>query len=193
MCKTGISALKSSWFSKKTIEVLNTSENKIKALKKDDMKNFLKMRIFNASFNEIKTVEANTFLEPKKLEVISLSHNQIVNVAFANLESLKQLHLRGNAIETVSSKFSDEIEKFEFSIKNKMKKAFLDFLLSILAVYHQIFLLKFSIKINCNKKIRKNHKTSRECGGMEVFFWINVMVSMFFEISKKLFVTSSEE
>lgn len=102
ICKTETTALKSSWFSRKNIEVLNVSENLIKGLKKDDMKFFSRLRIFNASFNEIKTLEANTFLESKKLEVISLSNNELINVAFDNLENLKQLFLRDNSIVTVS-------------------------------------------------------------------------------------------
>lgn len=103
MSSTGITALKSGWFSRKTIEVLNVSENLIKSLKKEDTKFFSRLRVFNASFNEIKTLEANTFLESKKLEVISLSNNNLVNLAFENLENLKFLYLRGNLIVTVSS------------------------------------------------------------------------------------------
>jgi Leucine-rich repeat (LRR) protein len=99
--KTQTTEIKSSWFTKKSIEVLNASENVIKALKKDDMKNFSKLRVFNASFNEIKTIEANAFLDSKKLEVIALNNNQIVYHFFENLDSLKHLNLRENAIVTV--------------------------------------------------------------------------------------------
>lgn len=100
--QTEISSIKSSWFTKKTIEVLNVSGNVIKALKKEEMKFFSRLRVFNASSNEIKTLEANSFLDLKKLEVISLSHNQLTNVVFDNLENLKQLYLRVNLIVTVS-------------------------------------------------------------------------------------------
>lgn len=103
LSQTGVATLKPSWFSRKTIEIINLSDNKIKALKKDDMKFFLNLKVFNASFNEIKTVEANTFLDLKRLEVLSLSHNQLVNAGFVSLENLKQLHLRGNAMVTVSA------------------------------------------------------------------------------------------
>lgn len=102
MSQTEISSIKSSWFTKKTIEVLNVSGNLIKALKKEEMKFFSRLRIFNASSNEIKTLEANSFVDLKKLEVISLSHNQLTNVLFDNLENLKQLFLRVNLIVTVS-------------------------------------------------------------------------------------------
>jgi Leucine-rich repeat (LRR) protein len=92
---------------RKTIEFLNVSENLIKALKRDDTKFFTQLRIFNASFNEIKTLEPNTFLEAKKLEVISLSHNQLVNPTFENLDSLKKLFLKGNALTKVGNITSD--------------------------------------------------------------------------------------
>jgi Leucine-rich repeat (LRR) protein len=108
-----IEEFKPSWFSKKTIEVLNLSENFIKALKKDDMKYFSRLRIFNASFNEIKTIEANTFLETKKLEIVSLSHNQLTSVVFDNLENLKNLYLRGNQIATVSENSSMASDGFK--------------------------------------------------------------------------------
>lgn len=98
----GITALKSSWFTKKTIEVLTVSENLIKVLKKEEMKFFTRLKVFNASFNEIKTVEPNTFLDSKKLEVISLSNNQIAVITIENMENLKQLYLVGNSIVTVS-------------------------------------------------------------------------------------------
>lgn len=101
IAQTGLTGLKSSWFTKKTIEELNVSENFIKALKKEETKFFSRLRIFNASFNEIKTVEPNTFLESKKVEVISLSHNQIVNALFENLPSLTHLYMKGNSIVTV--------------------------------------------------------------------------------------------
>lgn len=99
--QTGLTGLKSSWFSKKSIEELNVSENYIKALKKEETKFFARLRVFNASFNEIQTIEPNTFLESKKIEVISLSYNQIKNVAFENLQSLKHLYMKGNSIVTV--------------------------------------------------------------------------------------------
>lgn len=93
--------LKPSWFSKRTIEVLNLSENFVKALKKDDLKFFPRLRVFNASFNEIKTIEQNSFVDSKKLEVVSLSNNQLTNIIVDNLENLKNLYLRGNQIATV--------------------------------------------------------------------------------------------
>lgn len=99
---TQLSSLKSSWFAKKTLEVLDISENIIQALKKDDTKNFNRLRVFNASFNEIKTLEPNTFLEMKKLEIVSLSHNSLSTVHIANLENLKQLYIRQNSITIVS-------------------------------------------------------------------------------------------
>jgi Leucine-rich repeat (LRR) protein len=98
---TETSSVKSSWFSRKTLEVLNVSENYIKALKKEDTKFFNQLRVFNASFNEIKSLEPNTFLEAKKLETISLSHNQLVNPTFENLDNLKQLYLKGNSFVVV--------------------------------------------------------------------------------------------
>lgn len=98
---TQTSVLKSSWFSRKTVEVLNVSENLIKALKKDDTKFFTQLRVFNASFNEIETLETRTFLEAKKLEVLSLSHNQLTNPTFENLDNLKQLFLKGNSFPMV--------------------------------------------------------------------------------------------
>lgn len=102
ICNTEIAVLKSSWFSRKTLEVLNISENLLKALKKEDMKFFAQLKSFNASFNEIKTLEPNTFLESKKLETISLNNNQLVNVAFENLDNLKHLYIKDNMIVTVS-------------------------------------------------------------------------------------------
>lgn len=108
--KTQTSVLKSSWFSRKTIEVLNVSENLIKALKKDDMKFFTQLRVFNASFNEIETLETGTFLEAKKLEVLSLSHNQLTNLTFENLDNLKQLFLKGNAFPMVRKTLEVEVD-----------------------------------------------------------------------------------
>lgn len=101
---TQTTAIKSSWFARKTIELLNVSENLIKSLKKDDTKFFTQLRVFNASFNEISALEAGTFLEAKKLEVISLSHNQLVNPIFDNLDNLKQLYLKGNSFVVVNFK-----------------------------------------------------------------------------------------
>ena len=110
---TEMFAFKSSWFTRKSIEVLNASGNLLKALRKDDTKFFTQLRIFNASFNEIKMLETGTFLEAKKLEIISLSHNQLTNPTFENLDNLKQLYLKGNSITMVNwinlieNKFSD--------------------------------------------------------------------------------------
>lgn len=111
-----ISSLKSSWFTKKTIEVLNVSDNVLTALKKEDMKFFNRLRVFNASSNEIKTLEANTFLDSKKLEVISLSNNQLTSVVIDNLENLKHLYLRENAIATVSHLISTRNGKDELNL-----------------------------------------------------------------------------
>ncbi|CRL00120.1 CLUMA_CG013400, isoform A [Clunio marinus] len=98
---TELSTIKSSWFSKKTIETINLSENELQELKKESMKFFPQLRVFNASFNQIKTLEAKTFAESKKIEVIVLSHNRLVNVVFDDLQNLRQLYLEGNLIVTI--------------------------------------------------------------------------------------------
>jgi Leucine-rich repeat (LRR) protein len=103
---TELIALKSSWFTRKTIEVLNVSGNLLKALKRVDTKFFTQLKVFNASFNEIKVLEPGTFLEAKKVEIISLSHNQLVNPTFENLDNLKQLYLKGNSFNVVRIEFS---------------------------------------------------------------------------------------
>lgn len=97
--------LKSSWFSRKTIEALDVSKNSLNDLRKEHMKFFPKLRYFNASFNEIKFLEQNTFLESKKLEIISLSHNNLPNVIFDNLPNLVALYVRSNLLTIIYGSF----------------------------------------------------------------------------------------
>lgn len=99
--------IKSSWFSRKSIEALDVSKNLLNDLRKEHMKNFPKLRYFNASFNEIKYLEPNTFLECKKLEIISLSHNNLVTVLFDNLPNLLALYLRSNSLANMYGAYTN--------------------------------------------------------------------------------------
>lgn len=97
--------LKASWFSRRTIEALDVSQNALNDLRKDNMKFFPNLRYFNASFNEIKFLEPGTFQESKKLEIISMSNNQLPAVNFNGLPSLKVLFLRSNFITNLHNSF----------------------------------------------------------------------------------------
>lgn len=99
--------IKSSWFSRKSIEALDVSKNLLNDLRKEHMKNFPKLRYFNASFNEIKYLEPNTFLESKKLEIISLSQNNLVTVLFDNLPNLLALYLRSNSLANMYGAYTN--------------------------------------------------------------------------------------
>lgn len=98
---TKIETLKSSWFSRKTIEVLNVSKNNIKALKKDDFKYFTKLNSLNLSYNAIDTIELYAFMDLKNLETLSLSNNLLNIVYFSYIQNLKYLYLRDNSITIV--------------------------------------------------------------------------------------------
>lgn len=74
---TDIKTLKSSWFTKRTIENLDVSRNSIVEIKKENMKYFPQLRYFDASHNEITTLEAGAFLDSKKLEYISFENNRL--------------------------------------------------------------------------------------------------------------------
>lgn len=100
--RSEITALKSSWFSKRTLESLDVSGNLLKAIKKEDTKFFDRLIFFNASSNEIKTLEDNTFLDSKRIEIVSLSSNELTIVQFINLMNIKQLYIRQNALKHVS-------------------------------------------------------------------------------------------
>lgn len=100
---TGIKAFKNSWFSKKSIEVLDISRNKMTELRRDHLKYFPKLKFFNASNNDLVFLEAHTFLDSKKIEVVALANNHIQSVHFENLNHLRTLNLKGNALNNVSS------------------------------------------------------------------------------------------
>jgi Leucine-rich repeat (LRR) protein len=97
----GIPMLKSSWFSRKSIEVLDVSRNQLTELKKENVKFFPKLRVFNASNNELKFLEGGTFSESKRIEVINLANNHIPGVHFEDLDNLRILNLKSNAITVV--------------------------------------------------------------------------------------------
>jgi Leucine-rich repeat (LRR) protein len=104
---TGLTDMKSSWFSRRNIEALDISKNSLSALKKDHMKFFPFLKYFNASFNEIKTLEMGTFLECKKLEVLSLSHNLLASAQFDNIPNLRALYAKSNNINNMAGTYSN--------------------------------------------------------------------------------------
>ena len=106
LSSSDITVMKSSWFARKTIEVLDISKNLIKNLKKDDMNFFDRLRVFDASANDIKSIEQNSFIDLKKLEKLILNDNGLDVILLDNLGSLKTISLRGNSIATVSQRTS---------------------------------------------------------------------------------------
>lgn len=107
MSGTGVTEMKSSWFSRRNVEALEISKNSIVNLKKEHMKFFPNLKYFNASFNEIKTLEAGTFLDCKKLEVLSLSHNALPTAHFDNLPSLRALYVKSNNLISMAGLYTN--------------------------------------------------------------------------------------
>lgn len=99
---TGLKSIKYTWFSKKNVEILNISGNKMTELKREHMKFFPKLKTINGSYNDLTHLEANTFLDCKKVETITLNNNHINSVHFDSLDNLKYLNLRSNWMSVVS-------------------------------------------------------------------------------------------
>ncbi|XP_070510072.1 leucine-rich repeat-containing protein 15-like [Chironomus tepperi] len=110
---TGIKTFKNSWFTKKNIESLDISRNKMTELRRDNMKYFPKLKFFNASNNDLVFLEAHTFLDSKKIETIALTNNHIQSVHFENLDQLRTLNLKGNALNNIGGNYV-RMPKLEF-------------------------------------------------------------------------------
>lgn len=107
MSNTGVTEMKSSWFSRRNIEALDISKNSLNNLKKEQMKFFTFLKYFNASFNDIKNLEGGTFLDCKKLEILSLSHNSLVLPHFDNLPNLRALYVKSNNIQSMAGYYTN--------------------------------------------------------------------------------------
>ena len=103
---TRITEIRQQWFgtSAKNIEILNASKNRIKNVKRENIKPFTKLKQLNISYNAIDLIEPNAFLELKKLEVLSLNNNALTVANLGIIENLKTLNLRDNSIVRVSLK-----------------------------------------------------------------------------------------
>ena len=101
---TRISEIRQQWFGTagKNIEHLNASKNRIKNIKRENIKHFTKLKQLNISYNVIDLIDPNSFIDLKKLEVLSLSNNLLTVANIGAIENLKTLNLRDNSIVRVS-------------------------------------------------------------------------------------------
>lgn len=110
---TKIERLPFTWFARKNIVNLNASKNKIKTMKKDDMKALSKVKNLNMSSNMIDLIEANAFTDMKQLETLTLNDNNIKEVIFGPVENLKSLNLRENSLDVVKTNAFARLIKLE--------------------------------------------------------------------------------
>ncbi|KAL7050479.1 hypothetical protein ACKWTF_004095 [Chironomus riparius] len=82
-------------------------------LRRDNLKYLPKLKFFNASNNDLVFVEAHTFMDSKKIEVVALTNNHIQSVHFENLDHLKTLNLKGNALNNIGGNYV-RMPKLEF-------------------------------------------------------------------------------